>query len=52
MNIPLLVFGSLEHAARYHSDTEVVARTMEGALHRYTYAEVAAVDTGHLRPAR
>jgi 3-(methylthio)propionyl---CoA ligase len=42
MDMPLLVFGPLEHAARYHAGTEVVARTVEGGLHRYTYADVHA----------
>jgi 3-(methylthio)propionyl---CoA ligase len=41
-DMPLLVFGPLEHAARYHAATEVVARTVEGGLHRYTYADVHA----------
>ncbi|MBV9858854.1 MAG: long-chain-fatty-acid--CoA ligase [Alphaproteobacteria bacterium] len=35
---PLLVSAMIAHAARYHGDTEVVSRTVEGALHRYTYA--------------
>ena len=42
MDMPLLIFGPLEHAARYHGTTEVVARTVEGRLHRYTYADVCA----------
>jgi acyl-CoA synthetase (AMP-forming)/AMP-acid ligase II len=39
MDMPLLVSGPLEHAARYHGSTEIVARTAEGGIHRYTYAE-------------
>lgn len=39
MDMPLLVSGPLEHAARYHGTTEIVARTVEGSVHRYTYAE-------------
>ncbi|HUJ76521.1 MAG TPA: AMP-binding protein, partial [bacterium] len=42
MDMPLLIFGPLEHAARYHGTTEVVARTVEGPLHRYTYRDVYA----------
>ena len=36
---PLLVSGLIEHAARYHADTEIVSRTLEGPIHRYTWAE-------------
>ena len=36
---PLLISGIIEHAARHHADTEIVSRTVEGAMHRYTYAE-------------
>src|SRR6516225_12153520 len=36
---PLLISAILDHAATYHRDTEIVSRTVEGAIHRYTYAE-------------
>jgi 3-(methylthio)propionyl---CoA ligase len=36
---PLLISAILVHAATYHRDTEIVSRTVEGAIHRYTYAE-------------
>jgi 3-(methylthio)propionyl---CoA ligase len=36
---PLLISAILAHAAAYHRDTEIVSRTVEGAIHRYTYAE-------------
>ena len=36
---PLLVSMCLQHAAQNHSDTEIVSRTLEGPIHRYTYAE-------------
>src|SRR5579862_4472717 len=36
---PLLISGILGHAALYHADTEIVTRTIEGPIHRYTYAE-------------
>jgi len=37
MDMPLLVSGILQHAARHFGDTEVVSRRVEGDLHRYTY---------------
>jgi fatty-acyl-CoA synthase len=36
---PLLVSMCIQHAARNHSDTEIVSRTLEGPIHRYTYAD-------------
>src|SRR5438094_1873930 len=36
---PLLVSSIITHAAIYHRDTEIVSRTVEGPIHRYTYAE-------------
>ena len=36
---PLLISAILTHSATYHGDTEIVSRTVEGAVHRYTYAE-------------
>ncbi|WP_052192318.1 long-chain-fatty-acid--CoA ligase [Sphingomonas sp. Ant H11] len=41
MHSPLLVSSILRHAAAYHGDTEVVSRTVEGPIHRYTYAELS-----------
>jgi fatty-acyl-CoA synthase len=35
----LLIQTMLDHAAQYHADTEIVSRTNEGPIHRYTYAE-------------
>jgi fatty-acyl-CoA synthase len=34
---PLLISAIIKHAALYHRDTEIVSRTVEGPLHRYTY---------------
>src|SRR5438067_1365092 len=34
---PLLISGIIKHAAVYHRDTEIVSRTVEGGIHRYTY---------------
>ena len=39
---PLLVSSLLRHAERYHADTPVVSRRVEGDLHRYTYAALAS----------
>jgi len=36
---PLLISSIIAHAAQYHRDTEIVTRTVEGPIHRYTYAE-------------
>ncbi len=36
---PLLISAIITHAAAYHRDTEIVSRTVEGVIHRYTYAE-------------
>ncbi|MBV8591855.1 MAG: long-chain-fatty-acid--CoA ligase [Acetobacteraceae bacterium] len=36
---PLLVSSLLKHAARYHGNTEIVSKRVEGDIHRYTYAE-------------
>ena len=39
MEMPLLLSGFMEYAANFHGDTEVVAREIEGDIHRYTYAD-------------
>ena len=36
---PLLISSILTHSSTYHGDTEIVSQTIEGAVHRYTYAE-------------
>lgn len=41
MNRPLLVSSLIEFAATYHGEREIVSRTAEGAIHRYTYAAAA-----------
>jgi len=40
-NQPLLLSSLLRHAARFHGDTEIVSRTVEGPIHRYGYGEAA-----------
>jgi acyl-CoA synthetase (AMP-forming)/AMP-acid ligase II len=38
---PLLVHTILDHAETYHGDVEVVSRSVEGPIHRYTYSDMA-----------
>jgi fatty-acyl-CoA synthase len=40
-NQPLLLSSLLRHADRFHGDTEIVSRTVEGPIHRYGYADAA-----------
>jgi fatty-acyl-CoA synthase len=42
MDEPLLLSGLIDHAALAHAETEIVARTVEGDIHRYTYADAQA----------
>jgi len=37
---PLLVHTVLDHASMYHGDREIVSRTVEGPIHRYTYNDL------------
>ena len=39
---PLLISSLIDFAAQYHSDSEIVSRTIEGPIHRYTYVEAQA----------
>ncbi|MBU2644932.1 long-chain-fatty-acid--CoA ligase [bacterium] len=39
---PLLISQLIEHAALNHADTEIVSRSVEGPIHRYTYKDCAA----------
>lgn len=36
---PLLISAIIKHAAIYHRETQIVSRTVEGGIHRYTYSE-------------
>lgn len=36
---PLLISSLIEFAAQYHKDAEIVSRTIEGPIHRYTYSD-------------
>ena len=42
MDRPLLIPSILEHAASIHGDQEIITRTTEGPIHRYTYADSLA----------
>jgi fatty-acyl-CoA synthase len=37
---PLLVNTLLDHAKEWHGEREIVTRTVEGPIHRYTYADL------------
>ena len=39
---PLLVTKVLDHARQYHPEREIVSRSVEGPIHRYTYADLHA----------
>src|SRR6059036_1589980 len=39
MNCPLMIASILRHADRCHGDAEIVSRTIEGPIHRYTYRD-------------
>jgi fatty-acyl-CoA synthase len=40
-NQPLLLSSLLQHADRFHGNTEIVSRTVEGPIHRYAYKDAA-----------
>src|SRR6266536_3676245 len=39
MDMPLMISSAIQHAAEFHGGTEIVARDVDGTIHRYTYAE-------------
>ncbi|HTY80739.1 MAG TPA: long-chain fatty acid--CoA ligase [Candidatus Bathyarchaeia archaeon] len=39
MDMPLMVSSAIQYAATYHGETEVVARGVDGLIHRYNYAQ-------------
>jgi fatty-acyl-CoA synthase len=39
MDMPLLISDLIRHAERHHGSTEIVSRSVEGGLHRYTYRQ-------------
>ncbi len=42
MDWPLMISSIIRHADRCHGDTEIVSRTVEGPIHRYTYRDAHA----------
>ncbi len=42
MDRPLLISSLLDHAVSYHGDVEIVSRSVEGPIHRYTYADAGS----------
>ena len=38
-DVPLLISALIDFAAKNHGESEIVSRTVEGPIHRYTYAE-------------
>jgi 3-(methylthio)propionyl---CoA ligase len=41
MDWPLLISSLIEHAAENHADAEIVSRSVEGPIHRTTWAETS-----------
>jgi 3-(methylthio)propionyl---CoA ligase len=41
MDQPLLISDLIRHAERHHGATEIVSKTLDGSVHRYTYADAA-----------
>jgi fatty-acyl-CoA synthase len=39
MDMPLQISSLIRHADRFHGDTEIVSRLVEGGIHRYTYRD-------------
>src|SRR6185312_15684083 len=42
MHWPLMISSLIGHADRCHGDAEIVSRTVEGPIHRYTYRDAHA----------
>ncbi|MFN2460907.1 MAG: long-chain-fatty-acid--CoA ligase [Candidatus Velthaea sp.] len=42
MDVPLMISSIIKHAARFYGEVEVVSRTVEGPMHRYTYRDAEA----------
>ena len=39
MDRPLMISSLIDHAARFHGDTEIVSREPDRSFHRYTYLD-------------
>ena len=42
MEAPLSIHSLIEYAAKFHGGTEIVSRSVEGPIHRYTYEDAYA----------
>jgi fatty-acyl-CoA synthase len=42
MDQPLLISDLIRHADRHHASTEIVSKTVDGGVHRYTYRQAHA----------
>ena len=42
MDVPLMISSIIAHAARFNGDQEIVSRSVEGPIHRYTYRDCGA----------
>ena len=42
MDTPLLISSIIDHGATVYADREIVSRTVEGPIHRYTYVDARA----------
>ena len=42
MNVPLMISSLIRHADICHGEAEIVSRTIEGPIHRYTYRQAHA----------
>ena len=42
MDQPLLISDLIRHADRHHASTEIVSKTVDGSVHRYTYRQAHA----------
>ena len=40
MDRQLLISSLIEHGAKVYHDREIVSRTVEGPIHRYTFADL------------
>ena len=40
-DVPLLVSSLIDYAEKFHPEREIVTRTVEGPIHRYTYGDAA-----------
>ncbi|MGF1620246.1 MAG: long-chain-fatty-acid--CoA ligase [Rhodomicrobiaceae bacterium] len=41
MNVPLTISSVLQHAETFNHDSQIVSRSTEGGIHRYTYRDAA-----------